>query len=281
MNYNGDEYFYITNLQGDIIELVDINGTSVAKYTYDAWGNITTELSTIAEINPYRYRGYRWDEETGYYYLNSRYYNPQIGRFINVDALNFLDTSGHLGSNGYTYTFNNPIRYDDSAGTFINTAIGAVVGGIWGGVSAAAKGENVWAGIGYGAATGALAGLVVDFALATGGVGGLAIAAVGGFFVGVGTDVGQQMLFEGKNWEQVNKKRALTTGGITALVTTTTFGLGSLYNSTQPTKLTGGFFKKMVSSIKDAKVDAYIFGYTTGQPLGGFPILPALIDGKD
>ncbi|MFP4287143.1 MAG: RHS repeat-associated core domain-containing protein [Candidatus Izemoplasmataceae bacterium] len=281
MNYNGDEYFYITNLQGDIIELVDINGVSVAKYTYDAWGNITTQTGSIADINPYRYRGYRWDEETGYYYLNSRYYNPQIGRFINLDALSFLDTSGHLGSNGYTYTFNNPIRYDDSAGTFINTAIGAVVGGIWGGISAAAKGENVWAGVGYGAATGALAGFVVDLALATGGVGGVAIAAGFGFGVGFGTDVGQQMLFEGRNWEQVNKKRALVTGGITALVTTATFGLGKVYNSTQSTKLTGGFFKKMVGSIKDAKVDAYIFGYTTGQSLGGFPILPALIDGKD
>ncbi|MDX9808269.1 MAG: RHS repeat-associated core domain-containing protein, partial [Acholeplasma sp.] len=85
MNYNGTEYFYITNLQGDVIELRDMSGYVVVEYKYDAWGNIVYQFGgTLADINPYRYRGYRFDVETGYYYLQSRYYNPQIGRFISA-----------------------------------------------------------------------------------------------------------------------------------------------------------------------------------------------------
>lgn len=78
MKLNGNEYFYITNLQGDIIELVDILGNTVATYNYDAWGNIIYQTDNdIAKKNPYRYRGYRYDEETSLYYCNSRYYNPE------------------------------------------------------------------------------------------------------------------------------------------------------------------------------------------------------------
>ncbi|QVK19397.1 hypothetical protein KHQ81_06855 [Mycoplasmatota bacterium] len=97
MKKDGNEYFYIKDLQGNISIIVDENGNIVVEYSYDAWGNIIstkeynadetekTELD-IAKINPYRYRGYRYDEETGWYYLNSRYYNPEIGRFINADG---------------------------------------------------------------------------------------------------------------------------------------------------------------------------------------------------
>ena len=79
-------YYYVTNLQGDIVKLVDSTGTTVATYSYDAWGNPTnTPTGTIATLNPLRYRGYVYDPETGFYYLQSRYYNPQTGRFINAD----------------------------------------------------------------------------------------------------------------------------------------------------------------------------------------------------
>ncbi|HCZ23395.1 MAG TPA: hypothetical protein DHV05_00840, partial [Acholeplasmataceae bacterium] len=109
MNYNGNEYFYITNMQGDIIELVDISGNTVVEYKYDAWGNIVyqTPNQSLGDINPYRYRGYRFDEETGFYYLNSRYYNPVIGRFISSDGL--LGKQGDtIGHNMYAYCANNP-----------------------------------------------------------------------------------------------------------------------------------------------------------------------------
>jgi len=110
MNYNGSEYFYITNMQGDVIELIDINGNSVAKYKYDAWGNILYQTGSMADENPYRYRGYRFDEDSGLYYLQSRYYNPEIGRFISSKGT--LSSSGSIISpNNYVYVKNNPITY--------------------------------------------------------------------------------------------------------------------------------------------------------------------------
>lgn len=81
-------YLYLKNLQGDIVGIVDENGTTVVKYTYDAWGKPTsvtgTMASTIGEINPLRYRGYYYDSESGYYYVQTRYYDPEICRYINA-----------------------------------------------------------------------------------------------------------------------------------------------------------------------------------------------------
>ena len=79
-------YYYVLNLQGDVVKLVDGGGTSVASYAYDAWGNILSSSGSKAEINPLRYRGYYYDTETGFYYLQSRYYDPVTHRFINADS---------------------------------------------------------------------------------------------------------------------------------------------------------------------------------------------------
>ena len=91
VNYNGTEYFYVKNAQGDVTGMVNASGTRVVTYTYDAWGNpLTTTGSlatTLGAANPLRYRGYVYDTETGLYYLQSRYYNPGWGRFINADSL--------------------------------------------------------------------------------------------------------------------------------------------------------------------------------------------------
>ena len=136
LNYLGDEYFYIKNLQGDIIEIVDASGTSVAKYRYDAWGNIIYQWDSglgIANANPYRYRSYRLDSGTGLYYLNARYYDPSIGRFISADSINYLDPSSGQGLNLYAYCGNNPVMYVDISGEFpiLITLIvtGLIVGG--------------------------------------------------------------------------------------------------------------------------------------------------------
>ena len=84
-NLNGTEYIYLKNIQGDIEGILDLNGALVVSYTYDAWGrvlSVTGSLSnTVGAINPMRYRGYYFDSETGYYYLQSRYYNPEFCRF--------------------------------------------------------------------------------------------------------------------------------------------------------------------------------------------------------
>ena len=121
VNYNGTEYFYVKNAQGDVTGLVNASGTRVVTYTYDAWGNLLTTTGSMATTlgaqNPLRYRGYVYDTETGLYYLQSRYYNPGWGRFINVDA--YLSTGqGFNGHNMFAYCGNNPISRYDVGGMF-------------------------------------------------------------------------------------------------------------------------------------------------------------------
>ena len=84
---NGEEYYYIKNVQNNIVAIADKNGTVVANYYYDAWGNVTqiTGNTALAQTNPLRYRSYYYDSETGLYYVSSRYYDPEIGRWINAD----------------------------------------------------------------------------------------------------------------------------------------------------------------------------------------------------
>ncbi len=125
--YNGTEYYYVTNIQGDIIAILDTTGNTVVTYTYDAWGNILSTggtLSTTLGIhNPLRYRGYVYDTETRLYYLQSRYYNPTVGRFINADV---YTATGHglLGNNMYAYCLNNPVmQCDPTGGIAITTLI--------------------------------------------------------------------------------------------------------------------------------------------------------------
>ncbi|MDY0295654.1 MAG: RHS repeat-associated core domain-containing protein, partial [Acholeplasmataceae bacterium] len=96
--------------------------TTVAKYRYDAWGNIVYQWDSglgIANANPYRYRSYRFDSGTGLYYLNARYYDPSIGRFISADSINYLDPSSGQGLNLYAYCGNNPVMYVDPSGNFV------------------------------------------------------------------------------------------------------------------------------------------------------------------
>lgn len=116
-------YLFTKNLQGDILNIYDVNGTNVASYTYDAWGNHTVTNYTsdnIGNINPFRYRGYYFDCETGFYYLNSRYYDSGIRRFISADDISYLGANGDVqGFNLYTYCSNNSIMSVDPNGTMI------------------------------------------------------------------------------------------------------------------------------------------------------------------
>ena len=138
--YNGALYYYVKNLQQDIIGLKDADFNTIATYTYDAWGKLLsikgsdgkeiTIENHIAHINPFRYRSYYYDKETGLYYLKKRYYDPNWCKFINTDNLINKDA---LGTNTYSYCSNEPINRADSSGQgwFVLGAIvaGAVIGG--------------------------------------------------------------------------------------------------------------------------------------------------------
>ena len=126
VKYDGSTYFYRKNAQNDIIALLDSTGSVVVKYNYDAWGNckalnadgsVITDEIHIGILNPFRYRSYYYDTETNLYFLKSRYYDPEIGRFMTIDDISYLDPDSINGLNLYAYCGNNPIMYSDPNGT--------------------------------------------------------------------------------------------------------------------------------------------------------------------
>ena len=132
----GTRYYYVKNLQGDITMLVDENGSVAAKYTYDHQGAVvsvlrgngapTTDPYHIANLNPLRYRGYVYDTDSGLYYLQSRYYDPDTGRFINADV--YCDTGNSvLSTNMFAYCENNPIVNLDTDGTKTSSWFGGII----------------------------------------------------------------------------------------------------------------------------------------------------------
>ena len=121
LKYNGTAYYFYKNLQGDVIAITNETGAVVARYSYDAWGKCTVESDAsgvdIANINPFRYRSYYYDFETGLYYLQSRYYDPEIGRFINADDAALLwMPSKRLCQNAFSYCYNNAVNAIDPLG---------------------------------------------------------------------------------------------------------------------------------------------------------------------
>ena len=138
--YNGEAvttYYYVTNLQGDVVAILNKAGKAIVEYSYDAWGNvesITGEYKGgLGLRNPLLYRGYVYDRETKLYYLNSRYYDPETGRFLNTDI--YPSTGqGLIGNNMYAYCLNNPINCVDPSGQFaLLPFLGAMAGGALGG----------------------------------------------------------------------------------------------------------------------------------------------------
>ena len=116
-NGGGANYYYVTNLQGDVTHLIDSSSKIVASYEYDPYGKVLKASGTMAQINPLRYRGYYYDTESELYYLQSRYYDPATCRFLNADTYASTE-QGILGHNMFAYCLNSPISYDDSFGNW-------------------------------------------------------------------------------------------------------------------------------------------------------------------
>ena len=153
IKYNNEIYYYIKNLQEDIIGITDNNYNVICRYEYGSWGKIITikdnngniieDESHIGTINPFRYRSYYYDKETKLYYLNSRYYNPEWGRFINADGLIKAEENKY---NLYIYCKNNSIKYVDSEGSNSLAAdwdifgkAAQALGEVWSGIKATAS----------------------------------------------------------------------------------------------------------------------------------------------
>ena len=121
-NYNGNDYYYVRNAQNDVIFISNSDNTGVVMYQYDAWGNMTACYDTsddgmLSIVNPYAYRGYFYEIETNSYFLKSRYYNPELCRFISADG--YVQTGqGVLSCNAFSYCANNPVIYYDVSGCY-------------------------------------------------------------------------------------------------------------------------------------------------------------------
>ena len=117
-------YYYILNLQGDVVQIIDANGVMQAEYVYSPWGEIISAEGDLAEINPLRYRGYYYDSETGFYYLQSRYYDPENHRFINADTAASTG-QGFIGTNMFAYCLNIPNAARDTNGRDTEIVLGS------------------------------------------------------------------------------------------------------------------------------------------------------------
>ena len=215
--YNGAEYYYIKNAQNDVVAIVDSNKNVIAEYQYDAWGrivsvtdvegnDISAQKDHIGNVNPIRYRSYYFDIETYFYYLNTRYYSPEMCRFLNADDTDTLLCSPNelTDKNLFAYCDNNPVMRVDHGGDFwmlIGAAVGAVVGGAVSAISQyTSTGKVNWGVVGVNAAAGAISGV-----LASTGVG--LVASVGiNAALGGGTYVAEQAI----------KREKVTVGGVVA-----------------------------------------------------------------
>ena len=120
-------YYYILNLQGDVVQIIDEGGVLQAEYVYSPWGEVISAEGDLAEINPLRYRGYYYDSETGFYYLRSRYYDPENHRFINADTYASTDSGDAIACNMFAYCNNNPVVFLDSTGMYSISAVTTLV----------------------------------------------------------------------------------------------------------------------------------------------------------
>ena len=249
VQYNNNVYEYVHNLHRDVVGLLDSTGTLVVEYRYDAWGrmvDVAGSLSdTLGKLNPIRYRGNIYDEETELYYIQDRYFAPERMRFLNKDNAELEIAAGVLSANPFAYCKNDPVKFIDTNGEFINMLAGAIAGGIVGAISAALSGDNILAGMATGATTGAIAGFAVDVAVATGGIGGIAIAAAGGAFAN-GLNYAATELINDRPIDGGVLAIEATTGAISNLFT---FGLSGGSLKRVPGKIWDNMKKSWVETV--------------------------------
>ncbi len=240
--YLDEAYYFEKNAQGDVLRIFDETGKVVSEYVYDAWGNVVKTIGDedIAKVNPFRYRGYYQDNETGFYYALSRYYDSQISRWINADSINALiiRQNEELGLNIFTYCDNNSINFFDPTGEIlISTCIligvaigataGAVVGGIYGYNVAEKKGvpsKDRWkyvVGYGIGGAVvfgviGGFMGYGIGFLCGATSTSGVALKAISTATANISTKSWSHIITKKHAWDLVLKN--VTQSGVKSLI---------------------------------------------------------------
>ncbi|MGM9808924.1 MAG: RHS repeat-associated core domain-containing protein [Bacilli bacterium] len=201
--YSNTNYFYLRDVSQNILGIIDANGNVVVKYKYNAYGKLLSTTGSLANTigiyNSFRYKEYYYDVETQLYWVSSRYYSPELCRWISPDSIDYLDPESINGLNLYAYCGNDPVNKYDPTGysaILIAIAIGAVLGGIYAGVSAAANDRNILTGILIGAVVGGLTSWITEVA-------SVPLMLLGTFAVGAGGDVASQMILERKSWKKL------------------------------------------------------------------------------
>lgn len=258
---NGYNYYYMRNAQGDVIALYNCYGDINSRYVYDSWGRLLsvtnasgtpiTDQTHIAHVNPIRYRGYYYDKETGLFYVGSRYYDPEIGRFINADDVDILDGGNDhmLENNLFAYCFNNPVNMTDEDGQWPKWATKVLIGVA---VIAAVAVVTV--------ATGGAGAGVAGF-IAAGALKGAVIGAASGAVIGGGLGAVSHRVSTG-SWKGAGNAAlngaadGFMTGAISGAITG---GAGRATQVLRNTKVTGSLGKtgKPMSSqslVKNGKV---------------------------
>ena len=223
MKTDGKIFYYLYNCQGDVIGMLDTNGSQIAEYEYDSWGKLLVindyTHDGYGHRNPFRYKGYYYDDETGFYYLNSRYYDPELRRFLSADDIGVLKLGNISNYNLYAYCQNNPVNYEDSKGRFawvpilVTIGVCGAIGAVLGGIEASANGDNVLKGIILGGITSAATAAVGAFGAPT-------IACVtAGAAIYAGADYVSQRIdaeIEDKpfEWNESQTIREATLGGV-------------------------------------------------------------------
>ena len=245
---NNERYYYIRDALGNILGIISQNGQIVVQYSYTSYGVCSISGNTsLGDENPFRYKGYYYDVETGLYWLYSRYYDPEIGRFISPDSVDYLDPTSINGLNLYAYSNNDPVNYCGPSGHFAISAliIGAIIGAAIGfGTAAYAdyKEDNVWFNgklqdyafeIGLGAITGAVGGGLGSLFKATNFIAGFALSTMIGAVTQTASDYYYGNLSSNSQWYEVlfsGLKGALVGGisysiafGVTKFMANSTF----------------------------------------------------------
>ena len=218
LNYNGTDYYYGRNMQGDILYIYNTSGEIVTTYAYDAWGSIVSQTgtlsSTVGEANPFRYRGYYLDSETGLYYLQSRYYDAAVGRFLNADETGYIiSTLNSIEHNLFAYCGNEPVYSKDTTGFFtikiyavaaIIAAATAAIAKIVGNFAKGLRGRQLFRGV-LGASIGSAVNVVLLMKLIKWGTKGMVLAAFAAAAVQAVFDFVEGVIIDKKyRWEQLS-----------------------------------------------------------------------------